>query len=50
MVLARDAAVGAVASEGVPLFEIADLSELWVDLHIFGADAQHITAGRARWS
>ena len=27
------------------MFEIADLSELWVDLHIFGADAQHIRAG-----
>ena len=24
---------------------IADLSQLWVDLHIFGADAQHIRAG-----
>jgi cobalt-zinc-cadmium efflux system membrane fusion protein len=24
---------------GTPLFEIADLSSLWVDLHIFGADA-----------
>jgi cobalt-zinc-cadmium efflux system membrane fusion protein len=28
-----------------PLFEIADLSALWVDLHLFGADAQHITPG-----
>ena len=27
------------------LFELADLSTLWVDLHLFGADAQHITAG-----
>lgn len=45
VVLARDAAVGAVASESVPLFEIADLSELWVDLHLFGADAGHIAVG-----
>ncbi|TKR29582.1 efflux RND transporter periplasmic adaptor subunit [Luteimonas gilva] len=45
VVLARNASVGAVAGEGAPLFEIADLSELWVDLHIFGADAQHIAAG-----
>lgn len=44
-VLARSASVGAVAGEGMALFEIADLSELWVDLHIFGSDAQHITAG-----
>ena len=28
-----------------PLFEIADLSTLWVDLHLFGGDAQHITPG-----
>jgi cobalt-zinc-cadmium efflux system membrane fusion protein len=33
------------AAEGAPLFEVADLSTLWVDLHIFGADAQHIGAG-----
>lgn len=45
VVLARNASVGAVASEGSALFEIADLSSLWVDLHLFGADAQHIRAG-----
>lgn len=45
IVLARNASVGAVADEGMPLFEIADLSSLWVDLHIFGADAQHIRPG-----
>ena len=45
MVLSRGASVGTVASEGMALYEIADLSQLWVDLHIFGADAQHITAG-----
>jgi cobalt-zinc-cadmium efflux system membrane fusion protein len=45
VVLQRFAAVGAVASEGTPLFEVADLSTLWVDLHIFGTDAGHITAG-----
>lgn len=43
-VLARNAGVGDLASEA-PLFEIADLSTLWVDLHLFGADAQHITPG-----
>ena len=26
-----------------PLFELADLTSLWVDLHLFGGDAQHIT-------
>lgn len=45
VVVSRDAAVGAVAGEGMVLYEIADLSRLWVDLHIFGADAQHIQPG-----
>ena len=45
VVMARQAAVGMTAAEGAPLFEIADLSTLWVDLHIFGGDAQHIRAG-----
>jgi cobalt-zinc-cadmium efflux system membrane fusion protein len=44
VVLARDATLGAVAGEGAALFVIADLSSLWVDLHVFGSDAQHITA------
>lgn len=43
-VLAREAGVGELAGE-TPLFEIADLSKLWVDLHLFGSDAQHITPG-----
>lgn len=42
LVLARSTAVGAIVAEGALLFESADLSSLWVDLHIFGADAQHI--------
>jgi cobalt-zinc-cadmium efflux system membrane fusion protein len=45
VVLHRSATVGAVVAEGAPLFEVADLSTLWVDLHIFGNDAGHITAG-----
>lgn len=45
VVLSRQVQVGAVAGEGQVLFEIGDLSQLWVDLHIFGADTQHITAG-----
>ena len=43
-VLARNTAVGDLAGDA-PLFEIADLTKLWVDLHLFGADAQHITPG-----
>ena len=45
VVMARTASVGMSAAEGAPLFEIADLSTLWVDLHIFGRDAGHIEAG-----
>jgi len=45
MVLSRQAQVGGVAAEGQVLYELGDLSQLWVDLHIFGADTQHITAG-----
>lgn len=44
-VLNRNAALGAVVGDGTALFEIADLSQVWVDLHVFGADAQHIRAG-----
>src|SRR5690606_38056567 len=45
VVLQRSASVGELAGDGMPLFEVADLSALWVDLHIFGNDAGHITAG-----
>lgn len=45
VVLSRQVQLGAVAAEGQVLFDIGDLSQLWVDLHIFGADTQHITAG-----
>lgn len=45
VITARNASVGGMAGEGMALFEIADLSQLWVDLHIFGADAQHIQPG-----
>lgn len=43
-VLAREAAAGEMAGEA-PLFEVADLSRLWVDLHLFGADAQQVRPG-----
>ena len=45
VVTARSASLGGLAGEGMALFDIADLSQLWVDLHIFGADAQHIQPG-----
>ncbi len=43
-VVARSTSVGDLAGTA-PLFEIADLSTVWVDVHLFGADAQHITPG-----
>jgi membrane fusion protein, heavy metal efflux system len=43
-VLDVSAGPGDLAGEE-PLFEIADLTSLWVDLHLFGGDAQHITRG-----
>ena len=44
VLLARRAAIGEMAGDA-PLFEVADLSKLWVDLHLFGGDAQHIAPG-----
>lgn len=43
-ILLRNTAVGDLAG-ATPLFEVADLSKVWVDLHLFGSDAQHIEPG-----
>jgi cobalt-zinc-cadmium efflux system membrane fusion protein len=43
-VLSRNVAVGDLAGDK-PLFEIADLTKLWVDIHLFGGDAEHLHAG-----
>jgi cobalt-zinc-cadmium efflux system membrane fusion protein len=43
-ILEVDAGAGDQAADQT-LFELADLSSLWVDLHLFGGDAQHITPG-----
>jgi cobalt-zinc-cadmium efflux system membrane fusion protein len=43
-VLARSASVGELTGDE-SLFEIADLSTVWVDLHVYGADAVHLGAG-----
>ncbi|WP_206208054.1 efflux RND transporter periplasmic adaptor subunit [Ahniella affigens] len=44
VVMARSATIGEIAGTE-PLLEIADLSALWVDVHLFGSDAEHIVAG-----
>jgi cobalt-zinc-cadmium efflux system membrane fusion protein len=45
-VLARNTNVGDVAGQD-PLFEIADLGELWLELHAFGPEAARLRAGQA---
>ena len=43
-VLARNVTVGDLAGE-TPLFEVADLSRLWAELHLFGGDVESLDAG-----
>ncbi len=43
-VMRRDAEIGGLAGDA-PLFEVADLSQVWVDLHLFGRDAQQVRVG-----
>ncbi len=45
VVVTRATNVGDVAGE-TPLFEIADLSEVWVDLHAFGRDVSRLKPGQ----
>ena len=45
VVLARHTNAGDVAGDE-PLFEIADLSELWLELHAFGQDAARLRSGQ----
>lgn len=46
VVLARSANVGHVAATDATMFEIADLSSVWVELHAFGRDAGRIKPGQ----
>lgn len=45
IVTARNTNVGDVAGDA-PLFELADLSEVWVDLHAFGKDLPRLKPGQ----
>ncbi len=45
VVVSRATNVGDVAGE-IPLFEIVDLSEVWVDLHAFGRDVSRLKPGQ----
>lgn len=44
-VMSRQAQLGSGVAEGQLLYEIADLSKVWVDLHVFGGDARHLKPG-----
>jgi cobalt-zinc-cadmium efflux system membrane fusion protein len=45
-VLALNVAPGDLAGDA-PLMEIADMSRLWLDLHLFGIDAAHVAPGQS---
>lgn len=45
VVLTRNIEAGEVVSSGAVVFEVADLRELWVDLHVFGVDADRLEPG-----
>lgn len=45
VVTARNTNVGDVAGDA-PLFELADLSQVWVDLHAFGSDMAQLAPGQ----
>ncbi|MBO9770019.1 MULTISPECIES: efflux RND transporter periplasmic adaptor subunit [Xanthomonas] len=45
VVLSRQAQVGGGAAEGQMLFEVVDLSKVWVDLSVFGAQMASVQPG-----
>jgi multidrug efflux pump subunit AcrA (membrane-fusion protein) len=45
IVLARNTSVGDVAADNT-LFDVADLSEVWVDLRALGTDAERLAPGQ----
>lgn len=47
VVTARQAQVGGGVAEGQVLYEVADLSRVWADLHVFGTDVRAIRPGAA---
>jgi cobalt-zinc-cadmium efflux system membrane fusion protein len=46
VILTRSATLGKMTAADAPLFEIADLSSVWVELHAFGRDATRIKPGQ----
>lgn len=46
VVVARNANVGSATDPDTVLFEIADLSTVWAELHVFGRDRERIKVGQ----
>lgn len=46
VVVARSATVGSTTTVESVLFEIADLSTVWVELHVFGKDRERVKVGQ----
>ncbi len=44
-VIQREAAIGQVTGHSAPLFRVADLSRLWLTVHVFERDAVRLKAG-----
>lgn len=46
VVVARNANVGSTTSPETVLFEVADLSTVWAELHVFGRDRERVKVGQ----
>jgi len=46
VVIARDVLPGAYVEEGTPLYTVADLSRVWVEIDVFEADLPHVAEGQ----
>ena len=46
VVVARSATIGSITTTDAVLFEIADMSTVWVELHAFGKDRERVKVGQ----
>ena len=47
VVVARNANIGSTTTPDTVLFEIADLSAVWAELHVFGRDRERVKVGQS---
>lgn len=47
VVVARNANIGSTTTPDTVLFEIADLSTVWAELHVFGRDRERVKVGQS---